>query len=142
MASISAEGGAAEAARDIVVLPRAGHPPLRIRARMLCSHRMPTCLGGELRISLWMRADGTAAVSFTRPIGTRLVEDAARADTIGTLAEWMEAECGRLRAAQARAPGSTALEDLVALHGARALTRDFMTLVGDALADWEAARSG
>jgi hypothetical protein len=141
MASISAEGHAAEGTRDIVVLPRAGRPPLRMRARLLCSHRMPTCLGGELRISLWERADGSAAVSFTRPVGARLVEDAARADTIGALAEWLEAECSRLRAEQGRSAGATALEDLVARHGARAATREFMALVGDALADWEAPRS-
>jgi hypothetical protein len=137
MASISTTQSAADS-RDIVVLPRAGRPPLRMRARLVCSHRIPTCLGGELRISLWLRADGSAAVSFTRPVGTRLVEDAARAETIAALAEWMEAECARLRAEQGRSTASTALEDIVALHGARAVTREFMALVGDALADWEA----
>ena len=141
MASISAKESVAEGARDIVVLPRAGRPPLRMRARLQCSHSMPTCLGGELRISLWIRADGSAAVSFTRPVGARLVEDAARADTVGALAEWMEVECTRIRAEPGRLPQSTALEEFVVLHGARVATRDFLALVGDALADWDAARS-
>jgi hypothetical protein len=112
-----------------------------MRARLQCSHTMPTCLGGELRISLWTRADGSAAVSFTRPVGARLVEDAARADTVHELAEWMEVECARIRAAPGRLAQSTALDDIVALHGARAAMRDFLALVGDALADWDAARS-
>jgi hypothetical protein len=141
MASISAEGRAAEAATDIVVLPRAGRPPLRMRARMICSHDMPTCLGGELRISLWARSEGSVAVSFTRPVGARLVDDAARADTVCALAEWMEGECSRIRVAQDGFGGSTGLDDLVVRHGARAVTREFMALVGDALADWDAHRS-
>jgi hypothetical protein len=141
MASNSAEPDGVVAAQAIVVLPRAGRPPLRVRARQVCSHRMSSCLGAGLHITLWMRVNGSPAVSFTRPVGAHLVEDSAQADTVGALAEWLEGECVRLRDQRKLPRDQSDFDALMGLQGARALEREFMTLVGDALADWEAVCS-
>ena len=126
----------------MVLLPRHGRPPLRMRAAAVARHRAP--VGPDrLEVALWRRPRGGYAVSVLRPEGDAIVEDAAAAPDLGDLADWVEALCrdlGRGRAANVAAPDL--VDALVAQQRAQQLARAFLVLVGDALADWPALPVG
>lgn len=133
--AISDSRGANDARVDVVVLPRCGRPPLRLRARPVRRHEMVSIGGRVLHITLWERPNGQHAVSYSRPESTRLAEEAEQAADRDALAAILEETCRHLDQVLTLPP-EPELEDLVNGQIHLMLEHDFRFLVGSALSDW------
>jgi len=93
-----------------------------------------------MHVTLWLRSNGALAASLRRPLGARLVDDSLQSTRLDELAEQLEKACESLQPAKKPDANVPEIERILTLQGTRILSRDFMRLVGDVLADWETLR--
>lgn len=143
MAKNTERGGGAPETAGLVTLPRAGKPPLRLKARPVDRLSVTSAAGTPLELALWARPGGGVALQYSR-----LNRSGAELDAV-TLADRDLAlrEIERLCQLVAR-PGprpkrkkhissAEAIVQLEASFAGADDVRGFLVLAGEALDRWE-----
>lgn len=127
---------------SIVVLPRQGKPPLRVRGRQITHHVVNHCPGSEIAVTLWQRPKAGYVLAYSTCAGGTLGSEAIGFASAEAACAHLEGVCARL-SAEGAASGMAprAVEDrqddvLRKLQHAAQFAQLFPILVGEALAAW------
>lgn len=129
----------------MVTLPRAGKPPLRLKAQPLDRVLRRSADGGSLELALWLRPKGGVALQYTRPGQRPRQLDAVTLPDIEAALDEIERLCVSVaRRKRPRTPRrrASANDVLLALRSAFAEqddARGFLELASEALERWAQA---